>query len=262
MANRLEGKTVIVTGGARGQGAMHGRVLAGEGANIVLADMLDDAGEATAQELRNLGLEVEYRHLDVTDEDAWRAVVAAAETRFGRIDGLVNNAGIFQWELLESETMEGLLRMFAVNSGGVFLGMKTAAEAIRRHGDGGSIVNVASMNAHRPAAASFSYNASKAAVLNMTQAAAVTYADDGIRVNSISPGALKAGMLNEPHDPRAETDWRFRGRLGKLALVKQNGEPRRADPEEMSAAILFLLSDEASFVNGTDILVDGGSLAW
>jgi NAD(P)-dependent dehydrogenase (short-subunit alcohol dehydrogenase family) len=241
---------------------VHGRVLAGEGANVVLADLADGIGEETAQGLRDQGLSVNYFHLDVADPESWEAVTADAETRYGRVDGVVNNAGIFRGGLVEEETLDSFMLSMRVNGGGVFLGIQKVAEAIRRHGGGGSIVNIASMNAHRPAANSFSYNATKAAVVSMTQAAAVTYADDAIRVNSVSPGWLFAPMINETKDPRAETDWRLRSHISPNTLVKADGKPRPADPSEISAAILFLLSDEASYVNGTDLLVDGGATAW
>ena len=261
MGNRLDGKIVIVTGGARGQGAAHGRVFAKEGAHVVLADVIDEVGEETARELRGEGLSVDYRHLDVSDEGCWRDVVTGVEEQHGKVDGLVNNAGIFRRALLEEESLESLLLTFKINSGGAFLGMKTVGESMRRHG-GGSIVNIASMNAHRIAPSSFSYNVSKAAILSMTQTAAANYSDDHIRVNSVSPGWLLAPMVNEASDPRAESDWRYGSRLSPLTLVKEAGKPRGAAPEEVSSAILYLLSDESSYVNGTDILVDGGALAW
>lgn len=258
---RLDGKVILVTGGARGQGAAHGRVFAFEGATVILTDVLDKDGEETSSRLRAEGLKVDYLNLDVADEASWRAAVSTVEERYGKIDGLVNNAGIFRRALLEEESLDSLLLTFKINAGGAFLGMKIVGDSMRRRG-GGSIVNIASMNAHRVAPSSFSYNVSKAAILSMTQSGAANYSDDDIRVNSVSPGWLIAPMVNETSDPRAESDWRYGSRLSPLTLVKKEGVPRGAAPEEVSSAILYLLSDESSYVNGTDILVDGGALAW
>lgn len=261
MTNRMTGKVVIITGGARGQGAAHARVLAGEGATVIITDVLDEVGEATAAGLSSAGGRAEYRHLDVSDEAAWADVVAAVVTDHGRIDGLVNNAGIVRIALPEEETIAAFLKVLTINAGGAFLGIKTVAEAMSSTG-GGSIVNIASTNAHRGTPNYFSYNASKAAVVSMTKSAAISYADSSIRVNSVSPGWLAAPMLEEKTDPRAENDWRFAPVIVPKTLVREGGSPRGAAPEEISAAVLFLLSDESSFVNGTDILVDGGALAW
>ncbi|MET4638879.1 SDR family oxidoreductase [Mycetocola sp. 2940] len=250
----------MITGGARGQGASHGRVCAEEGATVILADVLDE-GHATAAELQEEGLNVHYRALDITDESAWISVVSDIEQNFGIVDGLVNNAGIVRLALPEDESADAFARILSVNTVGTFLGMKVAASAMRR-GHGGSIVNIASVNAHMGVPAFFSYNASKAAVLNMTKSAAVAYADDGIRINSVSPGWLTAPMREEHTDSRVATDWRFGPVIAPKTLIKEEGKPRGAQPEEISAAVLFFLSNESSFVTGTDILVDGGARIW
>ncbi len=237
-----DGQVVLVTGGARGQGAAHAEAFALAGAAVVIADVLDEAGQRTARELVERGLPVRYVHLDVTDEAAWRAVVAEIEAREGGLDVLVNNAGIIrvtplldlpvaEWELLQR-----------VNATSVLLGIQTAGPAIARRG-GGSIINVASTAAHRGAEGYGAYGASKAAILALTRAAALELAPLGIRVNSISPGGVDTPMNDD--EPPGGTS---------------SGAPlgRRARAEEISPLVVFLAGDGASYVTGADYLVDGG----
>jgi len=186
---RLEGRVAIVTGGARGQGASHAERLAREGAAVVSVDVLDEAGEATAARLRDDGLDVTYRHLDVADPDGWRAIVDGC----ARLDVLVNNAGIIHVAPLAEERLEDWNRLLAVNATGTLLGMQAAIPAMRAAG-GGSIINVASVFGVTGSEGYIAYTASKAAIIAMTKTAALEHAADGIRVNAICPGGVSTPM--------------------------------------------------------------------
>jgi 3alpha(or 20beta)-hydroxysteroid dehydrogenase len=244
MSGRLDGKAVLISGGARGQGAAHGRRLAEEGAAVVLGDILDDAGEAHAKELRSAGLDVHYLRLDVTDPQDWTSAVVFAEERFGQLTGLVNNAGIVRVMSVAAETDDGWSTTMAVNSTGVFYGMRAAIPALQRAG-GGSIVNVASIYGPVGASHYVAYCASKGAVIAMTKVAALEHAADRIRVNAILPGPVRSKMSEEEGD----------------ASVDITPLHRRAEPEEISAAVAFLISDDAVYVTGAEIPIDGGYLA-
>jgi 3alpha(or 20beta)-hydroxysteroid dehydrogenase len=235
-------RVALITGGARGQGAAHAQALAEEGYRVVIADVRDDDGTTTAETLTAQGLAVRYVHLDVTDETCWTDVVADIEVADGRLDVLVNNAGIIRVTgLLDLQPKEWDL-LLTVNATSVLLGIKAAAPAIARRG-GGSIINIASTAAHRGAEGYGAYSASKAAVLALTRAAALELAPQGIRVNSISPGGVDTPMnLDEPPGGTS------------------SGAPlgRRARAEEISPLVVFLAGEGASYVTGADYLVDGG----
>ena len=244
MSRRLEGRTALISGGARGQGAAHGRRLAEEGAAVVLGDILDGPGEDRARALRAAGHEVHFLRLDVTAPQDWQAAVAAAEDRFGRLDVLVNNAGVVRVAPIVDESDDGWSTTMAVNATGVFYGMRAAIPALRRSG-GGSIINVASIYGPVGAPGYVAYTASKGAVIAMTKVAALEHAGDHIRVNAICPGPVRSPMSEEEGD----------------ASVDITPLRRRAEPEEISAAVAFLASDDASFVTGAEFAVDGGYLA-
>ncbi|MET0686971.1 MAG: glucose 1-dehydrogenase [Solirubrobacteraceae bacterium] len=244
MTARLAGRTALITGGARGQGAAHGRRLAEEGAAVILGDILDDAGEAHARELRAAGHDVHYLRLDVTAPADWDAAVAAAESRTGRLDVLVNNAGVVRVAPVVDESDDGWGTTLAVNATGVFYGMRAAIPALRRAG-GGSIVNIASIYGPVGAPGYVAYTASKGAVIAMTKVAALEHAQDRIRVNAICPGPVRTPMSEEEGD----------------ASVDVTPVRRRAEPEEISAAVAFLASDDAVYVTGAELAVDGGYLA-
>jgi NAD(P)-dependent dehydrogenase (short-subunit alcohol dehydrogenase family) len=241
---RLEGKTVLISGGARGQGAAHGRRLAQEGASVILGDILEEAGEAHAQELRDAGHAVHFLRLDVTSPRDWNAAVHAAESRFGRLDVLVNNAGVVRVAAVVDESDDGWNTTMAVNATGVFYGMRAAIPALQRSG-GGSIVNIASIYGPVGAPHYVAYTASKGAVLAMTKVAALEHAQHRIRVNAICPGPVRTPMSEEEGD----------------ASVDITPIRRRAEPEEISAAVAFLASDDAVYITGAELAVDGGYLA-
>lgn len=235
-------KTALVTGGARGQGAAHAEALATAGIRVVIADVLDEAGEKTAAALAEKGLSVRYVHLDVTDEASWAAAVEDIEKHDGGLDTLVNNAGIIRVTPLNELSLSEWELLQRVNSTSVLLGMKAAFPALARRG-GGTIINIASTAAHRGAEAYGAYSASKAAVLALTRAAALEYAPHNIRVNSISPGGVETPMNDD--EPKGGTS--SSAPLG-----------RRARPEEISPLVVYLASDASSYVTGADFLIDGG----
>jgi 3alpha(or 20beta)-hydroxysteroid dehydrogenase len=246
-SGRVAGKVALITGGARGQGANHARVLAESGARVLLGDILDDLGETVAAALRRDGLEVRYRHLDVTRPEDWTAAVAEAESAFGKLDILVNNAAIFPGADILDCTLEEWNSVIAVNQTGPFLGIQHAAPAVRRAG-GGSIINIASVAGTLGTEIAIAYAVSKAAIHMITKAAAVTLAPM-IRVNSITPGIVDTDMMRQL-DPE-----RLKVRLAAYPMG------RAASVDEVSQAVLYLASDESSFTTGADLRVDGGALA-
>jgi NAD(P)-dependent dehydrogenase (short-subunit alcohol dehydrogenase family) len=237
---RLSGKTALITGGARGQGAAHGRRLAEEGASVVLGDILDDLGEQHARDLRAAGHDARYVHLDVTSPEDWNAAVGSA----GQLNILVNNAGIVRVAPIVDETDDGWLATMAVNATGVFYGMRAAIPALRGAG-GGSIINIASIYGPVGAPGYVAYTASKGAVIAMTKVAALEHAHERIRVNAICPGPVRTPMSEQEGD----------------ASVGVTPLRRRAEPSEISAAVAFLASDDAVYITGADLAVDGGYLA-
>ena len=245
---RVAGKVALITGAAQGMGAAHARVLAREGATVAVADIATDAGERLAGELREAGGRSSYHDHDVTDPHAWRGLVAAVEQAHGPIDILVNNAGVQVRSVgIEADDAEWA-KVTAVNQRGVFLGMRAVIPGMTRNG-GGSIVNIASVAALVGLSGSIPYQASKAAVLGLTRGAAVSYGPDNIRVNAICPGLVVTGMT-ESASPAAVEGLKARIPLG-----------RDGRPEEVSAAVLFLASDESSYITGVALPIDGGFVA-
>jgi 3alpha(or 20beta)-hydroxysteroid dehydrogenase len=249
--SRLTNKVALITGGAQGQGAAHAELLAGEGADVVIGDILDDQGEAVAHAIRSRGHSARYRHLDVTDLEDWAAAIALAEQEFGRLNVVVNNAGVANFTPLLDCTDDEWNRTIAVNQTGVFYGMRSTVPALQRAG-GGSIVNVSSIfGGIRGTAAHIAYTASKAAVVAMTHSVAKSYAADNIRANAIAPGAVETPMYQQDID--------FWGAEAMTAFVQAQPITRVAAPIEMSYAVLFLASDESSYITGVTIAVDGGA---
>ena len=251
MGGRVEGKVAIVTGGARGQGASHGEFLARDGATVVLTDVLDELGEAEAARQTALGLPVEYRRLDVTDKAAWVALIEDVERRHGKLDVLVNNAGIATFANCADCSDDEWERTILVNQTGVFYGMRAAIPAMRRAG-GGSIINVSSVFGINGAKDCAAYVATKHAVVGLTKSAALSHGADNIRVNAIAPGLISTPMLD------AEI---ASGLQDTEASMSRQAIHRMGWPADVSPAVVYLASDETGFVTGTVMLVDAGSRA-
>jgi cyclopentanol dehydrogenase len=248
MAERLKGKVALISGGARGQGAVEGKVFTREGAKVVLGDVLEAEGIRTAEEIRAQGGEAVFVKLDVTKESDWQHAVDTAVSTYGKLDILVNNAGILQMEGVEDITQEVWDRVMAVNTTGVWLGMKVAVPALRQAG-GGSIVNISSISGLIGTGLQTAYQSSKGAVRIMTKTAAIQYAREGIRVNSIHPGPIDTPMTT--------------GLDRELWQMFLNGVPlkRAGTSEDIAYGVLYLASDESSFVTGSELIIDGGYTA-
>jgi cyclopentanol dehydrogenase len=248
---RLEGKVAIISGGARGMGAAEAKLFAREGAKVIICDVLEDEGRQTEAEINEVGGDAVFVKLDVTSQDEWENAVNTAIERFGKLDILVNNAGIIVQSTIEDMTVELWDKVMNVNAKGVFLGTKTAIPHMKEAG-GGSIVNISSISGIvGQDNVNAGYNASKGAVRIFTKAAAVQYAKENIRVNSIHPGPIATPMTAEG---RADPE--------RVALTAERTPlGRYGEPEEVANAVLFLASDEASYVTGSEIVVDGGYTA-
>jgi 3alpha(or 20beta)-hydroxysteroid dehydrogenase len=238
---RLDGKVAIITGGARGQGAAEGRLFAAEGASVVLADVLDDEGEKVAAEI---GDAARYVHLDVTDEDQWAAAVAFAEEAFGPVTVLVNNAGILLFQSLHKTDLSDFENVMRVNVTGVFLGMKAVTRSMEQAG-GGAIVNISSTAGLQGLPFLGAYVASKWAVRGLTKTAAIDLGHKNIRVNSVHPGGIDTPMVA--------------GTTADAPFYKRLPVPRMGSADEAARAVLFLASDEASYIAGAELAVDGGA---
>ena len=248
---RLDGKVALITGAASGMGASMARIFGREGAKVVVADMLDDEGKRVAAEITQANGAAMFQHLDVTSEAEWQAAIDATLAAYGKLDILVNDAGISGSaveDLLDSAAWE---RIMAVNATGTFLGMKFAIPLMKAAG-GGSIVNISSISGITGQhGIHVGYNASKGAVRTLTKAAAVQHGADNIRVNSVHPGIMPP-MRSSGRTADPET------RAKMLQLVPMG---RAGRVEEVANAVLFLASDEASYITGAELWVDGGSLA-
>jgi NAD(P)-dependent dehydrogenase (short-subunit alcohol dehydrogenase family) len=245
---RLEGKVALISGGARGMGAEAGRLFAKEGAKVVLGDVLETEGKTTVEEIRAAGREATFVRLDVTSESDWAGAVTEAERWYGKLNVLVNNAGIGGGNRIEDTTLADWERIMAVNSTGVFLGTRAVIPAMRRAG-GGSIVNLSSqLGLVGTDNSSPQYQASKGAVRLLTKATAIQYAKDGIRANSVHPGPIVTAMTERR---RADPE-QYRLTVSRIPLV------RYGQPLEVALGVLYLASDEASFVTGSELVIDGG----
>ena len=248
---RLEGKVALISGAARGMGAEEARLFAREGAKVVLGDVRDEAGKAVATAIRTSGGGAIYRSLDVTDQADWAAAVEAAESDWGRLDILVNNAGVTSYSKGDKDSLEDFDRCHEINSRGSYLGIRASIPAMRRAG-GGSIVNISSISGlvgQRHVHAG--YNASKGAVHIMTKSLAVQHAVSSIRVNSVHPGPIQTDMTRDSWtDPESKQ---------RTELVVPLG--RYGQPVDVANAVLFLASDEAAYITGAEIVVDGGYTA-
>jgi len=241
--SRLDGKVALITGAAleRGQGACEARLFAAEGAEVVLADVQSQAGEATA---RAIGGRASYHDLDVTDAGAWEETVRRVLKEHGRLDVLVNNAGVWHTGGLFDTSPEDYRRVVEINQTGVFLGMRAAAPAMRKQGSG-SIVNISSSAGLRGDGRIHAYVASKWAVRGMTKAAALELAPYGVRVNSVHPGLIQTPMSATEFEP------------GKPDPGRNVPMGRVGQPEEVAELVCFLASDASAYVSGAEVTIDG-----
>lgn len=237
---RVDGKVVLISGGARGMGAEHARALTAEGASVVIGDILDDEGQALADEL---GDAVRYVHLDVTHPDDWAAAVSAAVDGYGSLTGLVNNAGIVNGSSLQKFRLDKWQQIIDVNLTGTFLGMQAAADPMIAAG-GGSIINVSSVEGLQGSPWAHGYVASKWAVRGLAKAVALELAPQNVRVNSIHPGLIRTPMTESIPDG-----------MVKIPLG------RSASTAEVSTFVVFLISDESSYSTGAEFVMDGGITA-
>jgi len=237
---RVDGKVALISGGARGMGAAHARVLVSEGAKVVIGDILDEVGQATADEL---GDGVRFVHLDVTKPEDWDAAVAVAVEEFGGLDILVNNAGIANFAPIEDYTLEQWNLIIAINLTGTFNGIKASIPALKKSGHG-SIINISSTAGIKGVAALPGYTAAKFAVRGLTKEVAIDLGRYNIRANSIHPGNIRTPMTDGLDVDQSLVPL---GRMGEAA--------------ELSAMVLFLASDESSFSTGAEFIADGGETA-
>ena len=248
---RLENKVALISGGARGMGAVEAHMFAREGAKVVIGDVLEEEGRQTEAAVNEAGGECVFVRLDVTSEDDWNTAVAAAVDRFGQLDILVNNAGVSSTGGIEDITAQEWDRTLDINTKGVFLGTKAAIPEMRKAG-GGSIVNISSGAGIAPSpGTSGAYAASKGAVRIFSKSTAVQYARENIRCNSVHPGPIETPMLRSARGSGAQLDDTIErvplGRIGR--------------PEEIAYGVLYLASDESSFVTGSELVIDGGRTA-
>jgi 3alpha(or 20beta)-hydroxysteroid dehydrogenase len=243
---RLDGKVALITGGAGGQGTAESRRFVEEGARVAIGDVADDAGKALADEL---GDAAAFVHLDVTSEDDWAAAIQSVEREFGKLDVLVNNAGILKFSPLAEMALADYMQVISVNQVGTFLGMRAAVEPMKRAG-GGAIVNISSIEGLFGGPFLVAYTASKFAVRGMTKVAAVELGQHGIRVNSIHPGAVETNMVGDI--PGVD--------MAAMAKFLSPAIPagRLATADDVANLCLFLASDESAYCSGSEFVVDGG----
>ncbi|MEC9358941.1 MAG: glucose 1-dehydrogenase [Pseudomonadota bacterium] len=245
--DRLQGKIAIVTGGARGMGAATARLFVEHGAQVLIADVLDQEGSALAREL---GEAARFSHHDVSDEASWTRLADQAMTIGGHLDVLVNNAGVLLFETLLNMDKSAFERVLDINLIGTFLGMKAVAPLMIERGKG-SIVNISSVDGMKAANGLGAYCASKWGVRGLTKVAAMEFGHRGVRVNSVHPGGVDTAMGNPYAEPREDVNKRY-------AMVPMQ---RVGEPLEVAQTSLFLASDESSYLCGAEIAVDGGMLA-
>lgn len=238
-------RVALITGGSRGQGAAHAQRLATDGYVVYTGDVLDEVGESEAARMRGDGLDVTYVHLDVSDEMSWASVMSAIADRHGKLDVLVNNAGIIHVTEIADEDTAAWSKLLGINLTGAFLGIRAAIPLMEWAGSG-SIINISSIFGPAGAVGYSAYAASKAGLLGLTRTAALELAPKAIRVNAVCPGGVSTPMnANEPGG----------------GVVPETPLGRRADVSEIAGVIAFLAGPDASFVTGTELVVDGGFLA-
>ena len=248
---RLANKVALISGGARGMGATEAKLFAREGAKVVIGDILEEEGHQTEAEINETGGDCLFIRLDVTSESDWQRAVAATAARFGKLDILVNNAGIFRAEGVEETSEELWDQVMEINAKGVFLGTKHAIPEMRKAG-GGSIINISSVAGLTGGVGSAAYRASKGAVRLFTKSTAIQYAAEGIRANSVHPGVIETPMTA----PNLLADEASRRRSAARHPIGRNGLPA-----DVAYGVLYLASDESSFVTGSALVIDGGLTA-
>ena len=248
---RLDGKVALITGGAKGQGREEAKLFAKEGAKVVLGDILDNLGQEAAKDIQDTGGEATYVHLDVTNETDWKSSIEIVLQKYGRLDILVNNAGILIRKGIEDTTSEDWTRIMDINVKGAFLGIRSVIPVMRQSG-GGSIINISSTaGLVASPSGSASYTATKGAVRLLTKSTAIQYAKENIRCNSVHPGPIDTDMIQDSiTDPSKLTE-----RMESLPMG------RFGTAEEVAFGVLYLASDESSFVTGSELVIDGGHTA-
>ena len=245
---RLENKVALISGGARGMGAVEAQLFVNEGARVVIGDIMEEEGRRTEARINESGGECIFVRLDVTNEASWRHAVSATVARFGKLDVLVNNAGIFRTEGVAETSEELWDQVMEINAKGVFLGTKHAIPEMRKAG-GGSIINISSqLGLVGMGESSPQYQASKGAVRIFTKSAAVQYAAEGIRVNSVHPGPIVTPMTEARRSDSAVREM----------MVSRIPLGRYGESEDVAYGVLYLASDESSFVTGSELVIDGG----
>ncbi|MBB5851070.1 SDR family NAD(P)-dependent oxidoreductase [Amycolatopsis umgeniensis] len=250
MPARLDGKVALITGATGGIGHATAELFAREGAGLVVTDISQDTTEKLAARLRATGAEVLAVRLDVTSPENWSEAIELTRRRFGRLDVLVNIAGVVDWPGVEETTKDGWDRVVAVNQTGTWLGMKAAMPLLRASGNA-SVINTSSVLGLVGSGAAAAYQATKGAVRLLTKTAAVEYATRGVRVNSVHPGVIATPMIQDLLDEQGD-------RQPDIARTPMR---RAGSPAEVASTMLFLAGDESSFVTGTELVVDGGLTA-
>jgi NAD(P)-dependent dehydrogenase (short-subunit alcohol dehydrogenase family) len=265
--NRLDGKVALLSGAARGIGGETAQLMAQAGARVVIGDLLDDVGRQTVQTIRAAGGEVEYIHLDVTEEADWNAAIGLATSRFGKLDILVNNAGVFIGKAIEEISLEEWHKLVAVNMTGVFLGTKLCAPALREAAKGSehgsAIVNLASIAGLVGSTLDPLYSMTKGGVTLFTKSAALEFGRKGyrIRVNSIHPGVIQTDMGEQTFMARARRTGTNDLAPARQVVVDTIPWGRLGVPSDIAKGIVFLASDDAGYMNGAGLVVDGGFTA-
>ena len=245
---RLDGKVALISGGSRGMGAFEAELFVQEGAKVVICDVRDDEGDALAKKIVDRGGEAAFVHLDVTSESDWAAAVREAVERYGKLDVLVNNAGVSARGSIEETSPDDWDRVMDINAKGVFLGTRSAIPEMRKAG-GGSIINISSqLGLVGMGESSPQYQASKGAVRIFSKSAAIQYAHEGIRVNSVHPGPIITPM----------TEARRSDEVVRQRMISRIPLGRYGESEDVAYGVLYLASDESSFVTGNELVIDGG----